>query len=437
MKKLHQALFGSVIALGTGQAVALPFTGVDARSLAMGGTGVASGSIVNASTFNPALLAMARNGEDFNLSVSFGAIARDEDDLIGAVDDLQATDGAGNDLVQQFGNAVDAYDIAVNNSILAGATTFADVNTAVASEAAALQASSASLTSALDNLSNKPLELGAELGVNISMPGDTFGMSVFANSRGIAAGYATIDSADTGQITSIVNTVTSITTFTDYTALNIADPFAGGTNLASSFTLNGGVVTEVGVSMAMKVFGIAIGVTPKNVQIDTIESTSSVNTADTSIDNTGDSFSDVNFDVGVAVELGSLRIGAVGKNMIPQEYALTGSSTKVVLEPQLRAGVAYDAGWATFTVDQDLTENKGILSNAALDATSTTQYTAMGVEFDMALVQVRVGMRTDMTGNSEDVVTAGIGIHALVSFDVALAANDQGVEGILQLGVRW
>lgn len=60
MKKIQNTLIGAAIALTSFQAAALPFAGVDARSLAMGGTGVAAGSIANASTFNPALLAASR-----------------------------------------------------------------------------------------------------------------------------------------------------------------------------------------------------------------------------------------------------------------------------------------------------------------------------------------------------------------------------------------
>ncbi|MDH5394252.1 MAG: conjugal transfer protein TraF, partial [Gammaproteobacteria bacterium] len=78
MKKLQQALLSSAMVLGSYQAFALPFSGTDARSLAMGGTGVAAGSVANASTFNPALLAAYREDEDFNLSIAAGFIARDE-----------------------------------------------------------------------------------------------------------------------------------------------------------------------------------------------------------------------------------------------------------------------------------------------------------------------------------------------------------------------
>ena len=415
MKKIQNTLLGAAMALASFQAAALPFAGVDARSLAMGGTGVAAGSIANASTFNPALLAASREGEDFNFSVAVGVLARDEADMVDAIDTITATNNFNRDLVDQFSFDVNTYiaNVTPANGVL-------------------VQNSATALTAALDNLSNKPLEVGANLGVNVTIPSETFGISVFANSRVIAAGSVNVDAADTAAINQVV---------TDVIALNpTADPFTG-TDLASTLTLNGGAVTEVGVALATKIFGIAIGVTPKQVRVDTIESTQGVNAVDTGniLDDTGETFTDVNFDIGVALDLGAFKIGAVGKNMIPQEYALAGSAqnSKVVLEPQLRAGIAFDAGWVTLTMDQDLTENKGVISNAAIGDSLNSQYTSMGVEFDMSLVQIRAGMRSDNTGNSEDVFTAGIGIHALVSVDVAVAGNDQGVEAIIQAGLRW
>ncbi|MCK4706974.1 MAG: conjugal transfer protein TraF [Gammaproteobacteria bacterium] len=441
MKIIQNTLLGGALALVSFQAAALPFSGVDARSLAMGGTGTAAGSIVNASIFNPALLAASRDDEDFNLSLAFGVGARDENGLIDKVDDLQALNTSGFDFIGQFGADVDAYQAAITNSIdVNGSLTIAEVNADVVNEAAALTASAADLTTALNNLSNSPITVNGNFGFNVTIPGETLGISVFASSRVIASGYVTIDPADTGLITTTVDAFTNVSTFTELNALNVTDPFAGA-NLASSLTFNGGAVSEVGVAFATKILGIAIGVTPKRVQIDTIETTESLDTADTrnTLDNTGDSFSDANFDIGVAMDLGIFKVGAVGKNMISQEYALTNSvaGSTVIIEPQLRAGISFDAGWATLTMDQDLTENKGIISNSAIGDSLNSQYTAIGMEIDMSLVQIRAGLRSDNTGNSDDILSVGIGIHALATIDLAVAGNDQGADVILQLGMRW
>ena len=419
MKKIQNTLIGATIALTSFQAAALPFAGVDARSLAMGGTGVAAGSVANASTFNPALLAASREDEDFNFSLAFGALARDEGDMIDALDALQATNINGNDFVQQFDADVNAYIAAF--PVGGAALTTAENN---------LTASASALETGLNNLDNKPLELGVNFGLNVTVPGETLGMSVFANSRGVAAGTINIDSADTAVISQATNDILNGTNTLS------TDPFAGG--LASTLTLTGAAVTEVGVAMGTKIFGLALGVTPKMVQIDSISSTQGLETADATLPSEGESFSDANFDAGVAIDFGLFKIGGVVKNMIEQEYTLSNGS-KVIIEPQARAGIALDYDWITLTMDQDLTVNKGVINTgvAAIDELRESQYTSLGVEFDLALVQIRAGMRSDNTGNTEDVLTAGIGIHALVSFDLAAAVNDQGAEVIMQLGLRW
>lgn len=441
MNKIQKTLLASAMSLASFQVAALPFTGVDARSISMGGTGVAAGSIVNASTFNPALLAASRDDEDFNFSLAIGAVARDEDDMLDAIDELQTPNFAGNDVVQQFSADMTAYESIVTTIAPGCAGNVSCILTGASSQITAVQTSAADLTTALNNLGNKPIEVGVNVGFNISIPSETLGMSVFANSRAIIAGSLQDVNLDTAEITNIVNEVTSPTDFATLTTL--ADPFAGGTNANTKLVLNGGAVTEVGVALATKIAGIAIGVTPKNLRIDTVESVNGVNTVDTNnLDDTGESFEDINFDVGVAIDLGALKIGAVGKNMIEQEYMLTNSAipgTKVVVEPQLRAGIAFDAGWATLTMDQDLTENKGVITNDVIGDSLNTQYTSLGIEFDLSLVQIRAGYRTnnlDSSGDS-DVVTAGIGIHALVTADLAVASNDQGIEAVIQVGMRW
>lgn len=417
MKKIQNTLIGAAIALSSFQAAALPFAGVDARSLAMGGTGVAAGSVANASTFNPALLAASREGEDFNFSLALGALVRDEDNMVDALDALQATNSGGNDFIQQFDADVNSYVSAFGTAGQAAA-------------ASQLQISADALTVGLNNLDNKPLELGVNFGLNLTIPGETLGMSVFANSRGVATGTVFIDPADTAIISQATDDITNGTNTLG------PDPFSGA--LASTLSLTGAAVTEVGVAFGTKLFGIALGVTPKVVQVDAISTIQSLDAASTSFPSTGESFSDTNFDVGVAIDLGLFKLGAVGKNMIEQEYILTTGET-IIIEPQLRAGIALDYDWVTITMDQDLTVNKGVITTgvALVDEGRESQYTSVGVEFDLSLVQIRAGMRSDNTGNTEDVLTAGIGIHALVSVDVAVAGNDQGVEAIIQAGVRW
>lgn len=61
----------------------LPFMPIDARGLAMGGTGVASSRLAHAPAYNPSLLTQAQEDDDFAiLFPQIGAVAADEGDVI-------------------------------------------------------------------------------------------------------------------------------------------------------------------------------------------------------------------------------------------------------------------------------------------------------------------------------------------------------------------
>ena len=451
MKKFQNTLIGAAVALVSLQSVAAPLSGYDARSLAMGGTGTASGAIGNASYYNPALLAAHREGEDFGFALSGGVIARDQDDVIGSIELLQEPDAtlgiAGLNRFEQFSNAADAYSLAVDAAI-PGLTLdpdetvmVAELHTAVASQEADLQNSAQSVVDALGDLNNKPIELGAVFGLNIAIPSQYLGLAVFAGGRAEFSGSVSFDpngdgTSDLSLITDTVNTITTATTIADLDA--IADPFAGGAALETEFNTAIAVIGESGVSAAFKIAGIAIGMTQKTVTIEVFEDSQAIDAANTSTDtsNTSESFSDSNMDIGVAFEIADIKIGMVGKNLISQEYTIAQSGNKVVIEPQYRAGFSMDSGLFTLTMDQDLTENKPVIVGSSAKA---TQYTSIGAEFDIALVQLRVGMRTnaaDPSGNS-DVITAGVGVHFLANIDVGIAANETGADVLVTAGIKW
>lgn len=65
-KPLKLALV-SALCLSSSVAFALPFNSFDPRSMAMGGAGVAVGSAGTAPFFNPALLAVTKDEDDFRV----------------------------------------------------------------------------------------------------------------------------------------------------------------------------------------------------------------------------------------------------------------------------------------------------------------------------------------------------------------------------------
>ena len=79
---------GSSLALSSITATAGTFKAFDARSAAMGGTGVASAQISSAPFYNPAMLAAQREEEDFSFLVGAGISAQDDDNLLQHLNDF-------------------------------------------------------------------------------------------------------------------------------------------------------------------------------------------------------------------------------------------------------------------------------------------------------------------------------------------------------------
>ena len=107
--KLKQLLLLTPPLFMTGLAHAGTFKAFDARSAAMGGTGVASAQIVSAPFYNPAMLAAQHKEEDFALLFGGGINAQDDDNLFKHL--------------SNFVDAVNAGDITAtaNEAALAGA----------------------------------------------------------------------------------------------------------------------------------------------------------------------------------------------------------------------------------------------------------------------------------------------------------------------------
>ena len=158
-----------------GNVFALPFSSFDPRSFAMGGTGVASGTSSNAVFFNPALLAAAREDEDFSLDVPImGARFSDPDDLISAADDFSQAN-----YVANFNNALNQL------------TTFPGPGSE-----AALQVAAQALSDGLVTLSDKAVQFdGAVAGV-MGIPSKKVGISVYTSAYVVGGGVAHYSAAD-------------------------------------------------------------------------------------------------------------------------------------------------------------------------------------------------------------------------------------------------
>ncbi|HED39572.1 MAG TPA: hypothetical protein ENJ13_03985 [Chromatiales bacterium] len=418
-QRILQATVCGILFMAAGSASAVPFNSFDPRSYAMGGTGVASGTSANAGYMNPALLAVAREEEDFALEFPVvGVRFRDRDDVIDEVDAYQNSNFESN-----LTTAIETYKTSPTDGNAA----------AVATEAEALWLQ-------LSKLSNKAVQGEVNGGLVIGIPSKRFGAALTVNARGIGGGVLNVTSADDSLVNDIVAAgKTSSTALASNAAIN--DQVVNGNNvvdkLTSNMSVRGAVIQEVSLSLAREFniggHDVAIGLTPKYLKVTTFDYQVGVNTADFDADQGKKAYSDFNLDVGVGKTFAKgWKSGLVVKNLIAQDYKTVLGNT-IKIEPQARAGLSHSTEWSTVAVDIDLNES----DSTGFDA--RTQYAGFGVELDAwNTIQLRAGYRHNMSDSDTSIMTAGFGLSPFgVHIDVAVAGNDDEVGGSFQLGFRF
>ncbi|MCA6064222.1 conjugal transfer protein TraF [Thalassolituus marinus] len=224
---------------------------------------------------------------------------------------------------------------------------------------------------------------------------------------------------------------------------------ASNANLSSTAEIVAVAIADVGVSFSREfdIAGeaVAIGITPKLQMITTYHYADEVDgfedVEEDDLEDSKEDYSNVNLDIGASWRFGGEKkwiVGVVGKNLLGGEfdyadvtvtpkdsngnpnglpYTIDGGS--VSLEPQFRAGLAYDGDWVNAAIDLDLMENDPIAFESA------TQFLAFGAEFDVfGTVQLRAGYRTNLSNSGSDIVSVGLGLSPFgVHFDIAAMAN--------------
>lgn len=395
-------------------AAAVPYSSFDPRSFGMGGVGVAAGTSANAVFFNPALLSAAPEGEDFSLELPIiGGRVADPNDLVDAVDDFNDTD------------PISAFETAVNNYIVSP----------TAANETAVSTTGATLISQLQNLSDKILQVEGDAAFVVGKPGRGMGFSVFANAYVVGGTLGTITNTDLAAIQQTID---------DTTDGNLATiPSDPTGSLTSSVSARFATLAEAGVALSRELDlfgGIAVGITPKYVEVKTYDYRfvgNEIDTADIDLDQGEQSDTDFNVDVGVAKDYGNgWKAGLAVRNLLSREYT-TVLDNKLKIEPMARLGISRRNEWITVAADLDLTENEP----AGFE--SKTQYAAVGVEFDVFdTAQLRLGYRHNMSDLPSDmeagVASAGFGFSPFgVHIDASVAGNSDEIGGALQLGFRF
>lgn len=411
-RKTRIRITGALALLTAASAVtAVPFSSFDARSYAMGGAGVAAGTSANAVFFNPALLSVVPEGEDFSLELPvIGGRAADPGNLADAVDEFNEIEPVG-----VFQDAVNAY-IATPN----------------AGTAAAVQDAGTTLIEQLQHVSGKNLAAEAGVGAVVGVPHPKFGVVFFADVNVLGGAVGEFTDADRAAIQQAIDDALNAQAVTDPTD-----------TLTSSVSARFLRITEVGVAVAREfdvLGGVSVGLTPKLVGVRSYDLHfvgSEIDTADVSLSEAQQDDAGVNLDAGVAKDFGNgFKIGLAVRNLIPQDYE-TALGNEVRLEPLARAGAAYRNDCLTLAVDLDLTEN----DSGGYEPKS--RYAALGTEWYLfEIAQLRLGYRHNLSdvpaGVETGLVTAGLGFSPFgMHLDVAAAGNGDEFGAALQLGFRF
>ncbi|MDO8291252.1 MAG: conjugal transfer protein TraF [Gallionella sp.] len=455
----------SALLASSSAALALPFNSFDPRSMAMGGAGVAVGDAGMAPFFNPALLTVTREEDDFSLDLPIiGARVYDPSDFANSLDNFQN------------GNYVDTLQTSIDTYNAAGGQTTVNLN--------AVAANTSTLSTQFATLSDKPIQAELGAGLVVGIPSKSFGGAFYANGWAAVGGVikyrdnqtlqdfatasstiaTTVNTSCGGTVNNNPTCLTALstlstdplvqqyfvvnTTGTPTVTANFNTTGTGTNTLKSTVDIRGVGLAEVGLALSHE-FGTGdaawgLGITPKVVKVNLYEYSASVNSGSTSNATGSDytaKYSHVNFDLGLARNYGNgWRAGLVVKNVIPHTYEFKNAPTPgatpvptgntIKLKPQARIGASHSTSWSTVAMDLDLTTN----DPAGLE--NQSQYLALGAELNAwDWAQLRLGYRANLKDSTRNVPSIGLGLapFGVLHLDVGVAksANEIGASARL------
>ncbi|RQW64573.1 conjugal transfer protein TraF [Vibrio viridaestus] len=358
----------SIIAVSVSLGIVLPVNAAnwvsDARGGGMGNTGVTSADYLLAPFYNPALVSVYRNSDDFGLLLPAVNInVRDQDDTLSVVDDLQ--------------DAIDRYEATNNASTLN------------------------QIDGYLDDLSNnRPLNANAGVGIAIAVPNETLSVNVFGR------GYAELEAS------------------TDIS--NSADPETRYQQ--SRIDVKAFGYSEFGVALAKQFMlydqTVAIGVSPKIQQMKTYQDSATVE--DYNLDDYDESEvkkNAANLDVGAVLLMNEFRVGVAIKDLFSKTINTYDNTDSYKLDTQVTLSGSYVSDFFTAALDVDATKQKRFSGSY-----DDTQFIRLGVEANAwGWAQLRAGYEIDMENTIDNSVTLGLGISPgdVVSFDISVSGADE------------
>lgn len=412
-------------------ALALPFNSLDARSMALGGAGVASSNSAGAAVMNPALLA---TDTEQGMVVQFpvlGVRYRDPNNMLDDVDSYQTEE-----LELDLDAAVDAFNQEASNT-----------------NVAALGNAASFLSQQINRFSRAPIHGEMFGGLVVAMPDQELGMAVSITSWAIAGGQLNVTPHDIELLDELLENASAgtlalatnpyIEEHLEKRRLEADDELDGEEDLKtvaeqlnSTMQVRGMALTELAFSFAKKVklygYEFDLGVTPKYVKVTAFDYADRLDDARfVSPENTR-KHSNLNVDLGFARDYGSgWRSGISIENLFKQRYR-TGTGSNVEIEPQLRIGVSHKGEWHMLTADLD------ILENDAVGYEEDSRFLALGGELALSdLVTMRAGYRHNISKPETSVPSLGIGLDVGVRMDLAVAATEDDIAAAFQLGFEF
>jgi len=426
----------AALLLSSSAALAVPFSSFDTRSMAMGGAGVAVGGADAAPLFNPALLSVTKEEDDFAIILpTIGVRLSDPENLRDSIDAFDA----GN-YVNNLQNSITT----LNNSINA----IPPVKATIEANAAVVGGEIQKVSDNLATLSNKPITAEVGLATVVAIPSKKYGAAFYASGTVTAGGLfnyndaATLTAPTTGL--SALAASCAADAVVNAAACNTLRSFDTNT-LTSGIHFKGVQLVEAGFALSrefqIKEHGVSFGITPKIVKaqlFDTVVKVNDTNRSDISISDNSKEYTFANFDLGVAKNYSNgWRSGFVIKNVIPQTLdfkSVPGAPVESLkLMPQARIGVSHANSFSTVALDLDLTRN----DPAGFE--NHTQYIALGGELNAwDWAQLRAGYRVDMVDSARSVASVGVGISPFgVHADIAVAGNATDIGASFQLGFHF
>ncbi len=381
MKLYNTGICTLVLAAVSQSAVAVPFA-FEARSMGMGGVGVATADIATAAFANPAMLAYQRQNDDFSLLAGFGGFLNDNES---AIDDIEAFQGASN-----------------NPEKLA----------------------------ILAKLNGKVIAPELSAAVAVGFAGRTYAMAISARQDVLATGTLQNYSPDPLNLN---NPSFNIVDVRGVQTTEVAVSFARNYDF-KGHKLSMGITPKL---IAVETIAVSEPIATVNTGLsDLLDEQQSKDLGE---------FSTFDFGLTLGLT-DHIHFGLVGQNLITEEVrfiSVAGAPATLKFDSRWRAGAAYTDSYLTVGIDLDLMESDPIVTGGAFSALKT-QRISVGAEinaFDIA--QLRVGvMKNIASGLPADagspLYTFGAGIWLGFVLDVAVVAGEGNSLGVFaQTGFRF